>query len=262
MTTEFETVDVTFDESTGIGTLTLDRPDKLNAINATLRQEIKDGLQWLEAHNDDVDGVALRAVILDGAGGNFSVGGDVNDLSDDSVSSSSERHYRSVLLDFPVPLVAKIQGYCLGGGFEIAMSCDVRFAHEDSEMGLPEVNLGIKPGDGVQLLSRLTNTSVAKELALTGEHITARRAEELGIVNRVPDDIDAATQEFAETVASKPPLAVQAIKSAANMADEAGLRQGREYDFNLRIPLRQTEDYRKAKRAFNEEEYDPEYTGQ
>jgi len=106
-------------------------------------------------------------------------------------------------MDFPAPVIAKITGYCLGGGLETAMSCDFRFAAEDAKLGLPEVDLGIIPGaGGVQFISELANPAAAKEIAMTGDHISAARAEELGIVNRVPDDIDAETQEFAEKIAS------------------------------------------------------------
>jgi len=128
-------------------------------------------------------------------------------------------------MDFPAPVIAKITGYCLGGGLETAMSCDFRFAAEDAKLGLPEVDLGIIPGaGGVQFISELANPAAAKEI-MTGDHISAARAEELGIVNRVPDDIDAETQEFAEKIASKPPLAIQAIKESASVATHGASRR-------------------------------------
>jgi enoyl-CoA hydratase/carnithine racemase len=263
MREEFETAIVTFDEDTGVGTLTLNRPDSLNALSAQLRADIVDGLQRLEAENDDADGVALRAVIVEGADGNFCAGADINEFSGEHTGERSPRKHYEFMMEFPVPLIAKIEGYCLGGGLETAMSCDIRFAHEDATFGLPEVDLGLIPGaGGVQFISRLNNPAVAKEIAFTGDHVPAERASELELVNRVHgDDLDEATREFAETVASKPPLSIQAIKDSANLATETGLEEGRKYDRRIFESLRGTEDFEKGTRAFAEDDYDPEFKG-
>lgn len=262
MQKEFETVSVEFEPDTGIGHITLNRPDSLNALNALIREEIVDALQTLESHNDSTDGVALRVIIIEGAGGNFSAGADINEFSDSSPGRTSKRHYRTFIVEFPVPIIAKIHGYCLGGGLETALACDFRFAHEESQLGLPEVDLGIKPGDGVQFITRLANASIAKELAMLGSHISADDALEANIVNRVyGDDLDEKTREFAETIAAKPPLAIQAIKESANMAVETGLLEGRRFDHELGTHLRQTEDYEKATRAFAEDDYEPVFEG-
>lgn len=263
MRDDFETVSVTFDAETGVGQLTLDRPDSLNALNDQLREDLIAGLRRLEAENDGVDGIALRAVILEGAGGNFCAGADINEFSDEADGFSSQREHYELIREFPAPIIAKIRGYCLGGGLETAMSCDFRFAHTDAQLGLPEVDLGIIPGaGGVQFISRLHNPSVAKEIAMTGERISAERANELDIVSRVYDDsLDEAVLEFAETIASKPPLAIQAIKDSANMATEVGLAEGRKYDASLIEPLFATEDFEKGARAFAEEDYEPEFDG-
>ena len=258
-----ETVDIKFDEKTGVGHLTMNRPNALNALSSQLRTDIIAGLQQLEAENDDADGIALRAVIIEGAEGNFCAGADITEFSDDSAGARSERGHYQFISEFPVPIIAKIQGYCLGGGLETAMSCDFRFAHEDARFGLPEVDLGIIPGaGGVQFISRLNNPSVAMEIAMTGEHITATRAADLGIANRVyGDELDDETQAFAEKIASKPPLAVQAIKDSATVATEVGLREGRKYDRRLIEPLFGTEDFEKGARAFAEDDYEPEFKG-
>lgn len=262
MSSKYETVEVSFEADTGIGHITLNRPDSLNALNAKIREEIVEGLRELESENAGTDGVALRVVIMEGADGNFSAGADINEFSESSHHRSSPRHYRTFIADFPVPVIAKIRGYCLGGGLETALACDFRIAHEDSQLGLPEVDLGIKPGDGVQFVARLANASVAKELAMLGTHISAEEALAANIVNRVyGDEFDEATREFAETIANKPPLAIQAIKESANMAVETGLSEGRKFDHELGGYLRQTEDYEKATRAFAEDNYQPVFEG-
>ncbi len=263
MREEFETAVVEFDERTGVGRLTLNRPDSLNALNEQLRSDVITGLKCLEAENDGHDGVALRVVILEGAEDNFCAGADINEFSDEHAAASSGRDHYEFITDFPVPIVAKIRGYCLGGGLETAMACDLRFAHVDARFGLPEVDLGILPGaGGVQFISRLNNPAVAQEIALTGDHISASRADELDIVNRVyEDDLDDAVREFAEKIASKPPLSVQAIKDSARMATETGLEEGRTYDEQLFLSLRGTEDFQKGTRAFSEEDYEPEFKG-
>ncbi|MFC7157562.1 enoyl-CoA hydratase/isomerase family protein [Halomarina halobia] len=260
---EFDTVDAEFDEETHVGYLTLNRPDALNALSDQLRRDIVEGLRWLESQNEDAEGIALRAVVVEGAEGNFCAGADITEFSEASPGESSERHHYQFVQEFPVPIIAKIRGYCLGGGLETAMACDFRFAHTDARLGLPEVDLGLIPGaGGVQYISRLANPSAAKEVAMTGDHLSAERAHELDIVNRVYDeDLDEATQGFAETLASKPPLAIQAIKDAANVSTQIGLDEGRSYDRRRFEPLLDTEDHQKGARAFAEDDYEPEFEG-
>jgi enoyl-CoA hydratase/carnithine racemase len=262
MIEEFETAVAEFDERSGIGHVTLDRPDSLNALDSRLRRDIVTALGWLEGRDDD-DGIALRAVVVEGAGENFCAGADINEFDGASPGRRSKRNHYDFVVDYPVPIVAKIRGYCLGGGLETAMACDFRFAHEDARFGLPEIDLGIVPGaGGVQFISRLANPSTAKEIAMTGDHISAARARELGIVNRVQgEDLDDVTREFAETLASKPPLAIQAIKDAANVAVQAGLQEGRKYDRRLSESLMDTADHEEGVRAFAEDGYEPEFEG-
>ncbi|WP_254538240.1 enoyl-CoA hydratase/isomerase family protein [Halomarina litorea] len=260
---EFETVTAEFDAETHVGHLTLNRPDALNALSDQLRRDVVSGLQWLESQGEDDEGIALRAVIVEGADGNFCAGADITEFSDAAPGETSERQHYDFIRQFPVPVIAKIRGYCLGGGLETAMSCDFRFAHEDARLGLPEVNLGIIPGaGGVQFISRLANPSAAMEVAMTGDHISAERAHELRIVNRVhSDDLDDATQAFAEKIAAKPPLAIQAIKDAARISTETGLDEGRKYDRRRFEPLLDTEDHEEGARAFAEDDYTPEFEG-
>ena len=259
---EFETTTVEFDEETGVGYLTLNRPDALNALSAQLRGDIVAGLRTLNDLTDD--GIVMRTVVIEGEGGNFCAGADITEFEEGPPTTEVDRSHYQFIIDYPLPVIAKIRGYCLGGGLETAMSCDFRFAGEDARLGLPEVDLGIIPGaGGVQFISRLANPSVAKEIAMTGEHIPASRADEEGIVNAAydEDELDDAVDEFAETLASKPPLALQTIKQSANMATQTGLREGREYDRKVFEPLLATEDHKEGARAFAEDDYEPEFTG-
>jgi enoyl-CoA hydratase/carnithine racemase len=262
MQEKFDTVTVNFDDETGVGYLTLNRPDSLNALSSQLREDVVGGLRALNGLNDE--GIDMRVVVIEGAGGNFSAGADINEFSDREPTTDVDRTHFEFIMDYPVPVIAKIRGYCLGGGLETAMSCDLRFASEDASLGLPEVDLGIIPGaGGVQFVSRLANPAIAKEIAMTGEHISAQRAAEIGIVNHVydEDELDDAVEEFAETVAAKPPLSVQAIKESGNSATQLGLREGLAYDRKLADPLFETEDHEKGARAFTEDDYEPEFTG-
>ncbi|MCQ4333655.1 enoyl-CoA hydratase/isomerase family protein [Natronomonas sp. F2-12] len=262
MDTTFETTRVEFDDSTGVGRITLDRPDALNALNARLREDIVGSLRALDELNDD--GIDMRVVVIEGAQGHFCAGADITEFEADAPTADVDRTHYRFIRDYPVPVVAKIRGYCLGGGLETAMSCDFRFASAEATLGLPEVDLGILPGaGGVQFISRLANPSVAMEIAMTGEHISADRAAEVGIVNHVyPEaELDDAVGEFAETIAAKPPLSIQAIKQSANYATEAGLEAGIEYDRTLIEPLFGTDDHEEGVRAFSEDDYEPEFHG-
>ena len=264
MDDEFDTVLVAFDDETGVGTVTMNRPDALNALNGQLREDIVAGLQRLESENDDADGVALRAVVLEGAGEKaFCAGADVGGFSSESAGGTSERDHYGFIRDFPVPVIAKIDGYCLGGGLETALACDFRLASESSTFGFPEVNLGILPGaGGVQYVSKLAGPAVAKELAMFGEHISAERAADEGIVNHVYDDdeFDENVEAFVTDLADQAPLAVQAIKKSAHMAVQSGLEEGLRYDAQLFQELLGTEDYEEGAAAFGEDR-EPEFEG-
>ncbi len=264
MATDLETVNVAFDESTGVGTLTLNRPDKLNTLNQQLREDLVAGLEALEGENEGADGVALRVVILEGAGDRaFCAGADVTEFSEASPGESSERSYGEFIREFPAPIIAKIQGYCLGGGLELAFACDLRFASEDSTFGLPETGLGIIPGaGGIQYLVRLAGPAVAKELVMEGEHFSAKRAADAGLVNDVypTDELDAEVEAFAEQISGQAPLAIQATKESVAVAQQVGLEEGLAYDNRVATELLETEDAEEGQAAFAEDR-EPEFDG-
>jgi enoyl-CoA hydratase/carnithine racemase len=265
MREELDTVVVEFDEAEGIGTLTLNRPDSLNAMNGQMRDDIETGLELLAEHDAQEEGVAVRAVVIEGSGEKaFCAGADITGFSDASPAAFEAHGMRDSVSEFPAPVVAKIQGYCLGGGLELALACDFRIATESSRLGFPEVDLGLLPGaGGVQYVSRLAGPAFAKELAMTGEHISAERAAEEGVINHVHSDeeFENEVEEFVGMLAAKPPLAVRAIKDSGNVSVESGLNEGRKYDNRVFATLLETEDHEEGARAFAEDDYDPEFVG-
>ena len=266
MREELETVVVSFDEERGVGTITLNRPDKLNAMNGQMRDDIVTAFETFADVDSDADaGVAVRAVVMEGAGETaFSAGADVTGFSDASPSSFAGRGHADAIASFQAPVVAKVDGYCLGGGLETAFACDFRVASDRSTFGLPEVNLGLLPGGGgVQYVARLANPSAAMELAMTGERIPAEEARDLGIVNDVhpAEAFDEEVDAFVDRLAGQPPLAVRAIKDAARSAVQMNLQEGRRYDRQLFATLLETEDHQEGARAFADDDYDPEFVG-
>ncbi|WP_042663404.1 enoyl-CoA hydratase/isomerase family protein [Haloferax sp. ATB1] len=264
MEAEFETITLKYDEETGIGHLTLDRPEALNTLNPQLKREIVAGLEELEAKNDETDGVALRAVVIEGAGDRaFCAGVDVGGFEDKSKGARSERSPYELIKEFPAPVIAKIQGYCLGGGLEMAFACDFRFASADSTFGLPEVGLGIIPGaGGIQYVARLASPAVAKELVMTAKHFSAERAAEEGLVHDIyeVDALDDEVQTFTESIASQAPLAVQATKKSVAIAMENGLDSGLVYDRSISESLVETQDAKEGMKAFAEDR-EPDFMG-
>jgi len=261
---ELDAAIVTFDADTGVGEITMNRPDALNALSSQLRSDIVAGLRLLEEQNEGQEGVALRAVVLSGAGDRaFCAGADITEFSDMSPGDSMDRNHYEVIRDFPTPIIAKIQGYCLGGGFETALSADFRFASEDSTFGFPEVDLGFLPGaGGAAMVNQLAGPGVAKELAMTGEHISAERAGEEGLVHGVfpTEDLDDEVADFAETIAGKAPLAIQGIKQSVDNAVQVGMEEGIAFDGEKAAVLARTEDFAEGTAAFAEKR-EPEFQG-
>jgi enoyl-CoA hydratase len=264
MERHLETVEIEFSEDTHIGRIVLNRPEKLNTLNEQLVDDLVEGLRLLEAENEQAEGAPLRAVILEGAGEKaFCAGADVDGFSEDSWTYSSSRAPGRFIREYPHPVIAKIQGYCLGGGLELALECDLRFASEGSEFGLPETGLGIIPGaGGIQYLVRLAGPAVAKELVMTGEHFPATRAEAEGLVNDVcpAAELDGAVEEVAESIAEQAPLAVQATKESVAMALQTGLDEGITFDNRISTSLLSTDDSEEGREAFAEDRT-PEFEG-
>ncbi len=238
----------------GVVVLTVDRQDKLNSLNPQVVEEI--GQALLELQEDPP-----RVVIVTGAGERaFVAGADIavmNEMSPIEAKRFAELgHAATALLDrSPVPTIAAINGFALGGGCEIALACDIRIAAENALLGFPEVTLGILPGlGGTQRLPRLLGPGIAKEMIFSGRRLKAEEARMINLVNRVVPEGEAlnAARELAGEIASNGPVAVRHAKAAANKSQDVDLMSGLEYEADQFALLFATEDAREGMGAFVE----------
>jgi len=246
---------IIYEKSEGIATITLNRPEALNAFSKEVVDEVLQALEDIK--NDE----SVRVVILTGAGEKaFSSGADIkamkgmNALKARELSLMGEK-ICSALENLEKPVIAAINGYALGGGLEVAMACDLRIASENAFMGQTEVNIGLIPGwGGTQRLTRLVGKTKAKELVFTGKRIDAKTAEQLGILNLVvpADKFRETVRQFALELAQKAPVALRVAKSVINkgtdMSLDAALAMERE-GFGV---VASTEDLQEGVSAFAE----------
>jgi enoyl-CoA hydratase len=201
-----------------IAVVTLNRPKVLNALNAVMVRELREAFAELDA--DD----AVRCVVLTGSGERaFAAGADISELNalpGAIAGAQLSRTGQALTLQIEgmrKPVIAAVNGFALGGGCELAMACDIRLASENAKFGQPEINLGLIPGyGGTQRTTRLLSRGLAMYLNVTGEPIDARQAERAGLVEKVygATELLSEAKRLAETIASKPPLAIAAIKRA------------------------------------------------
>jgi enoyl-CoA hydratase len=254
---------ILYDAHEGIATITLNRPQAMNARSMRMQAELL--AAYTAAYQDPV----VRVVILTGAGDKaFCAGRDLKEVA--AVPSLVEDRRRrteprdtEVLGRLDKPTVAAINGYALGGGLEMALACDIRIAAEGAQLGLTEVRRGQIPGSGgTQRLPRLIGRGPAMELLLTGAMIDAEQAQRLGIVSRVVPraDLAATAEELARTIAARAPIAVRYVKEAVNKGMDLSLAQGLQLEADLSILLQTTEDYLEGARAFVEKR-EPDFQG-
>jgi enoyl-CoA hydratase len=200
-----------------VALVTIDRQEALNALDVATLTELRDCLRDL-GEDDEV-----RVVILTGAGEKaFVAGADIKYMSGLGVDEAKEwgalGHEAGRLLEtMPKPTIAAINGFALGGGCELALACDIRYASTNAKLGQPEVNLGIIPGwGGTQRLARVCGLGVAKELIFTGRTVGAEEALRIGLVNGVDDPVLEKAREVAQLLASKSPIALRVMKELAN----------------------------------------------
>jgi enoyl-CoA hydratase/carnithine racemase len=259
--TEYETIRWSFDENRGVGRVTLDRPEAMNAVDVRMQHELIDAVDAFQRLDDRADGIAVRAVVIDSAGeGAFCSGLDVHEMSEFPTYHQKKRvpdrfcEMCSAFEEYDAPVIAAIDGLCLGGGFEIAMAADFRYAVEDASFGQPEVDFGVLPGGAAaQRLTTIVGASRAKEITMTGERLTADEAAADGILTDVVADraaLDERVGEMVDELAGKPPLAVRTIKQAVNLTRNVGYDAGVEYASHAWPALAQSDDYARAIDAF------------
>jgi enoyl-CoA hydratase len=238
--------------SPGVALVTLDRPEALNALSFDLLDELASALEGL-----DVD-PSCRAIVITGSSRAFAAGADIVELAPQTYASLRDGRRFDVwdrLGAVGLPMIAAVRGVALGGGCELAMTCDMIVAAEDARFGQPEIRLGVMPGaGGTQRLTRAIGKARAMEMILTGEPIDARLALSLGLVTRVvPSDatVDAAL-ELAARIAAMPPLAVRAAKAAVRSAHEGALEAGLAAEREAFFRLFDTADQAEGMAAFTE----------
>jgi len=236
----------------GVAVVTLDRPEVLNALDFELIRQLTDALEAL-----DRDGA--RAIVITGAGEKaFAAGADIRELATQTPTtlfSGNEFHRWERIKRIRTPLIAAVRGVALGGGCELAMTCDMIVAADDARFGQPEILLGVMPGaGGTQRLTRAIGKAKAMELVLTGGMLSARDAEAHGLVTKLAPaaEVLAVALELAAKIASMPPVAVKAAKEAVNRAFEASLEAGLEFERRAFYLLFDTEDAKEGLAAFSE----------
>ena len=249
----------------GVGTITFNQPEKRNAMSIGMWDGMAEALDAFEANP------AVRCVVLEGAGGKaFVSGADISQFEQSRSDAEAQKHYntktshgRAKLAAFPKPVIAKIQGFCMGGGLGIAMSCDMRICGAGSEFGIPAAKLGIAYGfDMVSNLVALVGPAHAHFILMTGGRITAAEAERMGLVNRVvpAEALDAEVAAITATIAGNAPLSllankrtVRAVLADAAERDMAAIAAAQDACFD-------SADYREGRRAFMEKRK-PAFTG-
>ncbi|GAC1417864.1 MAG: enoyl-CoA hydratase-related protein [Candidatus Velthaea sp.] len=235
-----------------VALIRLDRPKRLNALNNALMAELCDALEAAEREG-------LRAAILTGDERAFAAGADIGELSDPGPNLEDWDR----LWNIGIPTVAAVRGLALGGGLELAMSCDLLVVADDARLGQPEINLGLMPGaGGTQRLTRALGKTIAMEMVLLGREITGEEAHRRGLANAsVPTErVLAKALDLALAIAAKAPLGIRAAKRAVNAAFELSLRAALTAERQAFRDLLTTDDGREGVAAFNEKRQ-PEWSG-
>jgi enoyl-CoA hydratase len=238
-----------------IALVTVNRPDKLNALDAPTRERFKEVMQGIKT-DPYVD-----VVIITGAGEKaFAAGTDIRELSvvdgegGKEISRKGQELF-DLIENLGKPVIAAINGYALGGGCELALACHIRIASETARLGLPEVNLGLIPGyGGTQRLARIVGKGRAMEMILTGEQIDALEALRIGLVNKVVtrDELMTTTRTLAQKIRDKGQIAIRMALKAVNMIHETNLTDGLELEASLFGVCCSSEDAKEGTRAFLE----------
>lgn len=237
-------------------TVTINRPERLNAIDPHASAEIRDAFQRFAS--DD----SLRVAILTGSGRAFCVGDDLKEMEEqaDSTGISSDHGdvpFGGITSDFECwkPMIAAVNGFCVGGGLELALSCDIRIASEEASFGLPEPRWSLIPSaGGTQRLPRMIPRAMAMEMLLTGQRVDAARALQFGLVSRVVPaaDLLAEARKVADAASACGPLALEGIKKVVTAGLEMELAEAMRWEKAIVDPVLASQDAREGVRAFAE----------
>jgi len=244
-----------------IGIITLNRPQAMNALSSKLVNELISALDEFDKDEE------VRCLVISGSERAFSAGADIHEMADMTAVQMTMTGHFFPLWDkvgrYPKPIVGALSGYVLGGGLELAMSLDVLVASETTQLGQPEIDIGVMPGGGgTQRLTRAVGKAKAMEMILTGKRIGAEEAKTLGLVSRVvpKEAFLEEAKKVANEIASKSPVAVRLAKMAVNKAFEMGLSQGLDFEREVFYLLFASEDKTEGMKAFLEKRR-PEFKG-
>lgn len=261
-TEEFQHLNVDIDEA-GIAWLVISRPKALNALNSEVIEELRDALVELVSYED------VHAIVITGDGDKaFVAGADIAEFTgltphEARGLSQTGQDVLATIEASPIPVIAMINGFALGGGLELAMACHLRVASTDAMLGLPEVSLGLIPGfGGTQRLTRLTSPGVAREWIITGDMFSAEEAHRVGVVTRLsaPADLRETTAKLAASIIKRGPIAVATGLDVIRRGLEVGQTEGENIEADAFGMLFATEDQSEGAAAFLEKRK-PEFQG-
>lgn len=243
-----------------VGIIELNRPERLNSLNRKMVSEILDALLAFESNED------IRVIVLTGNGKAFSAGADIEEMMGDNPISLELLDQFSDwdrLATIKKPIIGAVKGYVFGGGFELALSCDLLIAAAGTEFSFPEVGLGVMPGaGGTQRLTKLVGRTKALEWLWTGKRISANTALNNGIINKIvaSELLMEESMKLATILASQPPISLRLIKDSVNKAIDYSLHEGMQYERKNFYLLFGTEDQKEGMSAFVEKRK-PNYQG-
>ena len=238
----------------GIYTLTISRPEALNALNGELIRELSGMIEQIEGDP------GVRVVVITGAGRSFVAGADIAEMVHLDTAGGlalgrlGAATFRKIE-QLPIPVIAAVNGFALGGGCELALACDIRIASAQAKLGQPEVSLGIPPGfSGTVRLTKLVGPGKAKELIFSGKVIDAQEASRIGLVEQVvpAEELMTTVMALATQIASKAPIAVSKAKAAINHAVDAETDQGIAFENKVFSECFSTDDQKEGMQAFLE----------
>jgi enoyl-CoA hydratase len=240
----------------GVAIVTLNRPERMNALSFRLKEEVSSVFDGLEREDE------VKVVILTGGEKAFSAGADIKERAEVQLSQTQfyfaqrkSQEFYTRIEEFEKPVIAAISGVAIGGGLELALVCDLRIASETARFGQPEVKIGVMPAaGGTQRLPRLIGATRAKELLFTGEFIDALDAYRIGLVNKVVpvDQLMKETMVLAQKIVNNPPLSIRYAKRAVNVGMQLDMTSALDYEAQCASILYASEDRKEGMRAFKE----------